>query len=109
MAELHEARGDGGMLVAVEVFFGKDHPVDSSEAAFKTAGRVAFKNGFLGARPVLLEPIVDLEVTIPSKHTGAIGADHPFRFDRNNGCNPVVLQVGRGGRVVHLHVALVEP
>jgi elongation factor G len=61
--------------VAVEIFFGKDHPVDSSEAAFKTAGRVAFKNAFLGARPVLLEPIVDLEVTVPSKYTGAILGD----------------------------------
>src|SRR5581483_48257 len=36
--------------VAVEVYFGKDHPVDSSEAAFKTAGRIAFKNGFLAAK-----------------------------------------------------------
>jgi elongation factor G len=61
--------------VAVEVFFGKDHPVDSSEAAFKTAGRVAFKNGFLQARPVLLEPIVNMEVTVPSKYTGAILGD----------------------------------
>jgi elongation factor G len=61
--------------VAVEVYFGKDHPVDSSEAAFKTAGRVAFKNGFLAARPVLLEPIVDLEVTVPSKYTGSILGD----------------------------------
>ncbi len=61
--------------VAVEVFFGKDHPVDSSEAAFKTAGRIAFKNAVLAARPVLLEPIVDLEVTIPSKYTGAILGD----------------------------------
>jgi elongation factor G len=61
--------------VAVEVFFGKDHPVDSSEAAFKTAGRVAFKNAFLAARPVLLEPIVDLEVTVPSKYTGSILGD----------------------------------
>ncbi|MFN4258502.1 MAG: elongation factor G [Gemmataceae bacterium] len=61
--------------VAVEVFFGKDHPVDSSEQAFKTAGRIAFKNAFLQAKPVLLEPIVDLEVTIPSKYTGAILGD----------------------------------
>jgi elongation factor G len=61
--------------VAVEVYFGKDHPVDSSEAAFKTAGRVAFKNAFTGARPVLLEPIVDLEVTVPSKYTGSILGD----------------------------------
>ncbi len=61
--------------VAVEVYFGKDHPVDSSEAAFKTAGRIAFKNGFLAAHPVLLEPIVNLEVTVPSKYTGAILGD----------------------------------
>ena len=61
--------------VAVEVHFGKDHPVDSSEAAFKTAGRMAFKKAFREARPVLLEPIVNLEVTVPSKYTGAILSD----------------------------------
>jgi elongation factor G len=61
--------------VAVEIFFGKDHPVDSSEQAFKTASRVAFKTAFLQARPVLLEPIVNLEVTLPSKYTGAILGD----------------------------------
>ena len=61
--------------VAVEVFFGKAHAVDSSEAAFKTAGRIAFKNAFLAAHPVLLEPIVNIEVTIPSKYTGAILGD----------------------------------
>ena len=56
-------------------FFGKDHPVDSSEAAFKTAARIAFKNAVLAARPVLLEPIVHIEVTIPSRFTGAILGD----------------------------------
>jgi elongation factor G len=61
--------------VAVEVYFGKDHPVDSSEAAFKTAGRIAFKTAFLAARPVLLEPIVEVEVTVPTKYTGAILGD----------------------------------
>jgi elongation factor G len=61
--------------VAVEVYFGKDHPVDSSEAAFKMAGRVAFKNAFMSAKPVLLEPIVTLEVTVPTKYTGAILGD----------------------------------
>lgn len=61
--------------VAVEVHFGKDHPVDSSEAAFKTAGRMAFKKAFLNAKPVLLEPIVHLEVTCPSKYTGSILGD----------------------------------
>ena len=61
--------------VAVEVHFGKDHPVDSSEAAFKTAGRMAFKKAFREARPVLLEPMVHMEVTIPAKYTGAILSD----------------------------------
>jgi elongation factor G len=61
--------------IAVEVYFGKDHPVDSKEVAFKTAGRVAFKNALLTAKPVILEPIVDLEVTVPSKYTGSILGD----------------------------------
>lgn len=61
--------------VAVEVHFGKDHPVDSSEAAFKTAGRMAFRKAFREARPVLLEPIVNLEVTVPTKYTGDVLRD----------------------------------
>lgn len=61
--------------VAIEAYDGKDHPVDSSEAAFKTATRVCFRNAFQGARPVLLEPIVDLEVTAPTKYTGTILGD----------------------------------
>src|SRR5262249_7098851 len=56
-------------------FFGKDHPVDSSEQAFKTAGRLAFKKAFMAARPVLLEPIVNLEGTVPSKYTCDILSD----------------------------------
>ena len=58
--------------VAVEIYFGKDHPVDSSEQAFKTAARIAFKNAFMAASPVLLEPIVDLEITVPASGTGAL-------------------------------------
>jgi elongation factor G len=61
--------------VAVEVHFGKAHDVDSSEAAFKTAARMAFRKAFREAHPVLLEPIVNLEVTIPSRFTGAILSD----------------------------------
>src|SRR5262249_32759559 len=62
--------------------FGKDHPVDSSEQAFKTASRMAFKKAFLAGRPVILEPIVDLEVTLPSKYTGAILGDLNTRRGR---------------------------
>jgi elongation factor G len=61
--------------VAVELYFGKYHDVDSSEAAFKTAARMCFKKAFREARPVLLEPIVHLEVTLPSKYTGDILKD----------------------------------
>jgi elongation factor G len=61
--------------VAVEVYFGKAHDVDSSEAAFKTAARMCFKKAFREARPVLLEPIVHLEVTLPTKYTGDILKD----------------------------------
>ncbi len=64
---------------AVEVHFGKYHDVDSSEAAFKTAARLAFKKAFLAARPSLLEPIVKLEITVPSKFTGAILGDLPTK------------------------------
>jgi elongation factor G len=61
--------------VEAEVFFGKDHPVDSSEQAFKTAGATAFRKAFEAARPVLLEPIVSLEVTVPAEKFGDISAD----------------------------------
>jgi len=61
--------------VAVEVYYGKAHDVDSSEAAFKTAARMCFKKAFREAHPVLLEPIVHIEVTVPSKYTGAILSD----------------------------------
>jgi elongation factor G len=64
---------------AVEVHFGKYHDVDSSEAAFKTAARLAFKKAFLAARPSLLEPIVKLEITVPSKYTGAVLGDLPTK------------------------------
>jgi elongation factor G len=61
--------------VEVEVFFGGYHPVDSSEQAFKTASANAFKKAFLECRPVLLEPIVSLEISVPLEKFGDISAD----------------------------------
>jgi elongation factor G len=61
--------------VEVEVFFGSHHAVDSSEAAFKVAGASAFRKAFVAARPSLLEPIVDLEITAPVEKFGDITAD----------------------------------
>jgi elongation factor G len=63
----------------VEVYFGKDHPVDSSEQAFKTAAATAFRKAFEKARPVLLEPIVSAEVTVPAANFGDISADMSTR------------------------------
>jgi elongation factor G len=63
----------------VEVYFGKDHPVDSSEQAFKTAAATALRKAFDKARPILLEPIVSVEVTVPAANFGDISADMSTR------------------------------
>lgn len=68
--------------VCVEVFFGKHHPVDSSEQAFKTAASMAFKKVFLEAKPALLEPIVRMEITVPQKNVGDINSDMASRRGR---------------------------
>ena len=61
--------------VRVAITDGKHHPVDSKEVAFRTAGKYAFKDAVTKARPVLLEPIVDMEVTVPEDKMGAITGD----------------------------------
>ncbi|MDD3253704.1 MAG: elongation factor G [Lachnospiraceae bacterium] len=66
---------------------GSYHPVDSSEMAFKTAGMMAFKKGFMEANPVLLEPIASLKVTVPDKFTGDIMGDLNRRRGRVLGMN----------------------
>jgi elongation factor G len=68
--------------VAVEVHFGKHHPVDSSEQAFKTAGSMAFRNVFQQARPSLLEPIVTIHITVPSGKVGDVNSDLSTRRGR---------------------------
>jgi elongation factor G len=73
--------------VCVEVHFGKHHPVDSSEQAFKTAARMAFRNVFQQAKPSLLEPIVKLEVTVPGDKLGDISSDMSGRRGRVLGMN----------------------
>ncbi|OGT82014.1 MAG: elongation factor G [Gammaproteobacteria bacterium RIFCSPLOWO2_12_FULL_52_10] len=59
----------------VEVYDGKYHPVDSKEVAFVSAGRKAFLDAILKAKPVVLEPIVEIAVTAPNNATGDIAAD----------------------------------
>ena len=61
--------------IKVSIYDGKSHPVDSKEVAFRTAGKEAFKDGVLKAKPVLLEPIVNMEVTVPAENMGDITGD----------------------------------
>lgn len=61
--------------LAVALFFGKDHPVDSNETAFKTAARQCFKLAFQQASPALLEPVVQAEITIPEAKVGDVTSD----------------------------------
>jgi elongation factor G len=71
--------------VAVELFFGKDHPVDSNETAFRTAARNCFRKVFELARPALLEPIVMLEIVVPGEKLGDITSDLNTRRGRMEG------------------------
>ena len=61
--------------VKVTVYDGKHHPVDSKEIAFVMAGKKAFLDAVSKARPIVLEPVVDLEVTVPQGNMGDIAGD----------------------------------
>jgi elongation factor G len=71
--------------IAVALFFGKDHPVDSNEAAFRTAGSCCFRDVFKEAKPCLLEPVMHLEVTVPGDHVGSVTSDLNTRRGRMEG------------------------
>ncbi len=80
-AGIAEAMAHGGSSgypvvdVRAAVFDGKHHSVDSSEMSFKMAGRLAFQEALEGARPVVLEPVAAVEVTIPSDCLGDVMGD----------------------------------
>jgi elongation factor G len=90
--------------VCVEVHFGKHHPVDSSEQAFKTAGSMAFRNVFQQAKPALLEPIVKMEITVPSDKVGDINSDMSGRRGRVLGMD----SAGGGLTTITAEVPLAE-
>jgi elongation factor G len=71
--------------VKVIVHFGSYHDVDSSEMAFKIAAAQAFKKGFLDAKPVLLEPIYEIEVTVPEAFMGDVMGDISSRRGKISG------------------------
>jgi elongation factor G len=61
--------------VRVIVYDGKHHPVDSKEVAFATAGKKAFIDAMIKARPIMLEPVVNIEITVQDQHMGDITGD----------------------------------
>ena len=71
--------------VKISIVDGKHHPVDSKEVAFKIAGKQALKDAILKAKPVLLEPIVNIEVTVPTDNVGDITGDLAQRRGRPSG------------------------
>ncbi|RDI75339.1 Translation elongation factors (GTPases) [Gaiella occulta] len=74
--------------VRVELVDGSYHTVDSSEMAFKIAGSMAWKEAYAKASPVLLEPIMELEVTVPDEAVGAVNGDLNARRGRLHGMEP---------------------
>ncbi len=99
---------EGGILagypvvdVKAIVFDGSYHEVDSSEAAFKVAGSMAFKNGALKANPVILEPIVKVEVIVPEEYMGDVIGDLNSRRGRIEG-----MEARNGAQVINGFVPL---
>ena len=89
--------------VKATVYDGSFHEVDSSEAAFKIAGSMAFKNGAEKANPVLLEPYVKVEVIVPEDYMGDVIGDLNSRRGRIDGMEP-----RNGAQVINAFVPLSE-
>ena len=90
--------------VCVEVHFGKDHPVDSNETAFKIAASKAFAKVFKEARPGLLEPIVNMHITVPADNVGDVSSDLSGRRGQMSGME----SAGGGMTTVEAKVPLAE-
>jgi elongation factor G len=89
--------------VKVTLYDGSYHDVDSSEIAFKIAGSMAFKDGALVAKPVLLEPIMNVEVVTPEDYMGDVMGD----LNRRRGL-PQGMEDSPSGKVIRAEVPLAE-
>ena len=88
-AMLHgELAGAPVQGVTVRLVDGQYHNVDSSEMAFKIAGSMAFKDAYHKAEPMLLEPIMEVDVTVPDEAVGAVNGDLNSRRGRLHGMEP---------------------
>ena len=89
--------------VAVAVYDGKYHDVDSDEVSFKIAASQAFRDGFLKAKPILLEPIYSLKITVPEAFMGDVMGDLSARRGRISG-----MDTEGHNQVIHAEAPLAE-
>ena len=87
----------------VTVYDGSYHPVDSSEMAFKIAGSLAFKKAMETAHPVLLEPVMDVEIYAPQEYAGALTGDLTSRRGRLQG-----MDIKRDIQIIKAQVPMAE-
>ncbi|MGI4812057.1 MAG: elongation factor G, partial [Janthinobacterium lividum] len=91
--------------VKATLFFGSYHDVDSNENAFRMAGSMAFKEGMRRAKPVLLEPMMSVEVETPEDFMGNVMGDLSSRRGMVQGMEDIA---GGGGKLVRAEVPLAE-
>ena len=91
--------------VKVTLFFGSYHDVDSNENAFRMAGSMAFKEGCRKADPVILEPMMAVEVETPEDYAGTVMGDLSSRRGMVQGMEDMA---GGGGKVIKAEVPLSE-
>ena len=91
--------------IKATLFFGSYHDVDSNENAFKMAGSMAFKEGMRRASPVLLEPMMAVEVETPEDFMGNVMGDLSSRRGMLQGMDDIA---GGGGKIVRAEVPLAE-
>ncbi|MFZ6874868.1 elongation factor G [Undibacterium sp. Di27W] len=91
--------------VKVTLFFGSYHDVDSNENAFRMAGSMAFKDGCRKASPVILEPMMAVEVETPEDYAGTVMGDLSSRRGMVQGMDEIA---GGGGKIIKAEVPLSE-
>jgi elongation factor G len=89
--------------VKVKLYDGSYHNVDSSEMAFKIAGSLGFKKGILDCRPILIEPIMNMEIVIPNDQVGDVMGDLNAKRGKIQGIDP-----GEDSQTIRAHVPMAE-
>ena len=89
--------------VKVKLYDGSYHNVDSSEMAFKIAGSLGFKKGVMGCKPILIEPVMNMEIVVPSDHVGDVMGDLNAKRGKIQGVDPA-----DDTQIIRAHVPMAE-